>query len=146
MDAKDTDYFRNLLNQRIAELRAEAGKTVENMDEDENFWPASAPSQGPDGVCGPCSEIYYHLDDGRAVEIWNLVFTQFNRSGNPVQPVEIRVNAREDFRRYFESSTIGGAFALRATFPVAGPINEVDSVEVELVNSGGSTKTTRLRF
>ena len=37
MDAKDTDYFRNLLNQRIAELRAEAGKTVENMDEDENF-------------------------------------------------------------------------------------------------------------
>jgi DnaK suppressor protein len=37
VDAKHADYFRNLLNQRIAELRAEAGKTVENMDEDENF-------------------------------------------------------------------------------------------------------------
>ncbi len=52
------------------------------LGEDENFWPANAPSQGPDGVCGPCSEIYYHNDHG-SVEIWNLVFTQFNRVGNP---------------------------------------------------------------
>ena len=56
---------------------------ISRMDEDENFWPASAPSQGPDGVCGPCSEIYYHLDGGGEVEIWNLVFTQFNRVGDP---------------------------------------------------------------
>ncbi|MGO8689142.1 MAG: alanine--tRNA ligase [Thermoguttaceae bacterium] len=52
------------------------------LGEDENFWPANAPSQGPDGVCGPCSEIYYHTDSGQ-VEIWNLVFTQFNRVGGP---------------------------------------------------------------
>ena len=58
-------------------------KQITRMDEDENFWPASAPSQGPDGVCGPCSEIYYNLDDGSDVEIWNLVFTQFNRVGEP---------------------------------------------------------------
>ena len=56
---------------------------IARMDEDENFWPASAPSEGPDGVCGPCSEIYYHLEDGSDVEIWNLVFTQFNRVGEP---------------------------------------------------------------
>lgn len=56
---------------------------IVRMEEDENFWPASAPSQGPDGVCGPCSEIYYHLDNGSDVEIWNLVFTQFNRVGDP---------------------------------------------------------------
>ena len=55
---------------------------IQRLDEDENFWPASAPSQGPDGVCGPCSEIYYHTDFG-SVEIWNLVFTQFNRVGAP---------------------------------------------------------------
>lgn len=55
---------------------------LERLDEDENFWPANAPSQGPDGVCGPCSEIYYHTDRG-SVEIWNLVFTQFNRVGDP---------------------------------------------------------------
>ena len=56
---------------------------IQRMDEDENFWPANAPSQGPDGVCGPCSEIYYHPDSGQEVEIWNLVFTQFNRVGDP---------------------------------------------------------------
>ena len=57
---------------------------IQWLDEDENFWPASAPSEGPDGVCGPCSEIYFHPEDGREeVEIWNLVFTQFNRVGDP---------------------------------------------------------------
>ncbi len=57
---------------------------IERMGEDDNFWPASAPSKGPDGVCGPCSEIYYHPPGAaKSVEIWNLVFTQFNRVGNP---------------------------------------------------------------
>ena len=63
---------------------------ITREDEKENFWPASAPSQGPDGVCGPCSEIYYHPakltgvpDNEAGVEIWNLVFTQFNRVGDP---------------------------------------------------------------
>lgn len=56
---------------------------IQWLDEDENFWPASAPSEGPDGVCGPCSEIYYHPEGGEELEIWNLVFTQFNREGNP---------------------------------------------------------------
>lgn len=57
---------------------------IQWLDEDENFWPASAPSQGPDGVCGPCSEIYYHRGEGiEPLEIWNLVFTQFNREGDP---------------------------------------------------------------
>ena len=41
---------------------------ITRMGEDDNFWPASAPSQGPNGVCGPCSEIFYHYDDGREVE------------------------------------------------------------------------------
>jgi alanyl-tRNA synthetase len=56
---------------------------VVRMGEDDNFWPAGAPSQGPDGVCGPCSEIFYHDEKGSEVEIWNLVFTQFNRVGDP---------------------------------------------------------------
>lgn len=37
MKKKDLEFFRNFLNQRIAELRSEAGKTVETMDDDENF-------------------------------------------------------------------------------------------------------------
>jgi alanyl-tRNA synthetase len=60
-----------------------APERIERCGEDENFWPANAPSQGPDGVCGPCSEIYFHPEGGKAVEIWNLVFTQFNRVGDP---------------------------------------------------------------
>jgi alanyl-tRNA synthetase len=56
---------------------------ITRMGEDDNFWPAGAPTQGPDGVCGPCSEIFYRMPDGSDVEIWNLVFTQFNRVGTP---------------------------------------------------------------
>ncbi len=52
---------------------------ITRMGEDDNFWPAGAPTHGPNGVCGPCSEIFFHYPDGREVEIWNLVFTQFNR-------------------------------------------------------------------
>src|SRR5262249_36300589 len=56
---------------------------IQRMGEDDNFWPAGAPSKGPDGVCGPCSEIFVRTADGGEVEVWNLVFTQFNRVGNP---------------------------------------------------------------
>ena len=65
--------------------------------EDDNFWPAGAPSKGPNGVCGPCSEIYVDHGGGcgkstcspacscrRYTEIWNLVFTQFNRQDGGV--------------------------------------------------------------
>jgi len=57
------------------------------LDEEENFW-----SMGDTGPCGPCSEIHFdwgqlaeHPNDdpssetGRFMEIWNLVFMQFNR-------------------------------------------------------------------
>jgi DnaK suppressor protein len=37
VDRKEVDFFRNLLKQRLQELRSEAGRTVEDMDEDENF-------------------------------------------------------------------------------------------------------------
>jgi alanyl-tRNA synthetase len=58
-----------------------AANRITRMGEDDNFWPAGAPTHGPNGVCGPCSEIFYHGDGIEEVEIWNLVFTQFNRVG-----------------------------------------------------------------
>ncbi len=57
----------------------------------DNFW-----SMGDTGPCGPCSEIFYdhgediwggppgspEEDGDRFIEIWNLVFMQFNRQQN----------------------------------------------------------------
>jgi alanyl-tRNA synthetase len=62
------------------------------MGAKDNFW-----QMGDTGPCGPCSEIYYDLgvaasetgadvpfgqDDQRYMEIWNLVFMQFDRAGD----------------------------------------------------------------
>jgi alanyl-tRNA synthetase len=57
----------------------------------DNFW-----AMGDTGPCGPCSEIFYdhgpdvwggppgsaEEDGDRYIEIWNLVFTQFNRDSD----------------------------------------------------------------
>jgi alanyl-tRNA synthetase len=76
----DDDEAFNIWNKDIGL----AADRIRRDDEHENFWPAGAPTNGPDGVCGPCSEIYYHPPTGgKEVEIWNLVFTQFNRVGDP---------------------------------------------------------------
>lgn len=75
---------------------------IHRLGEDKNYWPANAISAGPNGPCGPCSEIFYRVapleemtsdpaltpterylvddDAGRWTEIWNNVFTQFDRS------------------------------------------------------------------
>jgi alanyl-tRNA synthetase len=63
------------------------------MSAKDNFW-----QMGDTGPCGPCSEIFYDLgieaaeevgvdkpfplDEQRYVEIWNLVFMQFDRSSD----------------------------------------------------------------
>jgi alanyl-tRNA synthetase len=65
------------------------------QDEKDNFW-----QMGETGPCGPCSELHYDLgpgtaeipvendefpsESGRFVEIWNLVFMQFDRDTNGV--------------------------------------------------------------
>ena len=37
---------------------------IVKLGEDSNFWPANAPSDGPNGPCGPCSEIFFDNDTG----------------------------------------------------------------------------------
>ncbi len=64
---------------------------ITRLGDDANFW-----AMGDTGPCGPCSEIFYdHGSDvpggppgskddelDRYVEIWNLVFTQFDRAAD----------------------------------------------------------------
>ena len=76
---------------------AELWRTVTDIDpshvhpgnKKDNFW-----EMGDTGPCGPCSEIHIDLTadksggrlvnagDARVIEIWNLVFIQFNRGGD----------------------------------------------------------------
>ena len=65
---------------------------IYRLGEKDNFW-----AMGDTGPCGPCSELHYDFGKsplpghpecdltcacGRWVEIWNLVFMQFNRDGD----------------------------------------------------------------
>ncbi|MFH1360143.1 MAG: alanine--tRNA ligase [Candidatus Omnitrophota bacterium] len=69
------------------------------LGDQSNFWPAEAKTKGPNGPCGPCSEIFFDYgvqtgcgkkdcspacDCGRFSEVWNLVFTQFNRKDDGI--------------------------------------------------------------
>ncbi len=70
--------------ERCVRIGDKAGKKYES----DNFW-----AMGDTGPCGPCSEIFYDhgsdvaggppgspdADGDRYIEIWNLVFMQFNR-------------------------------------------------------------------
>ncbi|MGH9776036.1 MAG: alanine--tRNA ligase [Candidatus Acidiferrales bacterium] len=81
---RDSEAYDGWLAQGVSKDR------IYEFGSSENFW-----AMGETGPCGPCSEIYYDMgpaasdkghpecalgcDCGRYVEIWNLVFMQFNR-------------------------------------------------------------------
>lgn len=66
-------------------------KRFSRCGEHDNFW-----SMGPTGPCGPCTEIFYdhgptiaggppgseEADGDRYIEIWNLVFMQYDRAAD----------------------------------------------------------------
>ncbi|MEJ5298815.1 MAG: alanine--tRNA ligase-related protein, partial [Armatimonadota bacterium] len=77
---------------------------IVRLGEDKNYWPANAPSKGPNGPCGPCNEIFLDMrpelgppadparaiayDSNRFVEVWNLVFMQYLRGdGGTLTPL-----------------------------------------------------------
>lgn len=115
---------------------------IQWMEEDENFWPASAPSEGPDGVCGPCSEIYFHPEVGSEVEIWNLVFTQFNRVGDPPDNLRPLPSKNIDTGMGLERTvaTLQGVptnYHIDNLFPIVEAAAEVCGVEYELDSEAG---------
>lgn len=75
---------------------------VVKLGDKSNFWPSNARLNGPNGPCGPCSEIFFDwganscknpdcnpdCNCGRFCEVWNLVFTQYNRKdGGVLEPL-----------------------------------------------------------
>ena len=84
-DAVEADAEAEAFWYECTDLRP--GRVV-RLPAKENFW-----EMGATGPCGPCSEIHYYLGDdlaaqdprmliddtGDLVEIWNLVFIQYNR-------------------------------------------------------------------
>lgn len=74
-----------------------------------------------------------------------ISFTFYLKSGQAAAPGRIDADVRGAFADYYKTVS-GSAFTLRAHFPVSGTHTELDSVEVEVVNSAGSVSTGRLRF
>ncbi|MCR4337281.1 MAG: alanine--tRNA ligase, partial [Candidatus Omnitrophica bacterium] len=87
----------------LKDIKIPADKLV-RLGDKSNFWPSNAKENGPNGPCGPCSEIFYDYgvnpncpnkekcdpdcSCGRFSEVWNLVFTQFNRKdGGVLEPL-----------------------------------------------------------
>ena len=96
---EDTEAYAIWAN----EIKIPTGRIVKLGDKS-NFWPSNARLNGPNGPCGPCSEIFYDYgvnpncpkgkdcdpdcSCGRFSEVWNLVFTQFNRKdGGILEPL-----------------------------------------------------------
>jgi len=71
-------------------------RKIFRFDEHDNYWPAGVIANGPNGPCGPCSEIFFDTqpdlmptpdgvwDEKRWIEIWNLVFTEYDRGDGGV--------------------------------------------------------------
>ena len=78
----DDDEAADIWHKKIGVPR----ERIQRRDMADNFW-----SMGVPGPCGPCSEIYYDrgpeygvdggpiADENRYLEIWNLVFMQYER-------------------------------------------------------------------
>ncbi len=66
------------------------GERIQRRGKEDNYW-----SMGVPGPCGPCCEIYFDrgrehgadggpvADEERYLEVWNLVFMQYERGAGP---------------------------------------------------------------
>jgi alanyl-tRNA synthetase len=126
---------------------------ISRWGESENFWPASAVSDGPNGPCGPCSEIFY--DRGpeygtpdetgpntgggdRYIEIWNLVFTQFDRQdGGKLEPLpQQNIDTGLGFERLVAiMSGVEDAYASGLFQPTIQKVAELSNKKYEGVKS-----------
>lgn len=78
-------------------------------------------------------------DTSRSASV--LSFTFFDLEGRTVPPGAIQADASRAFQQYFEATSYGSMFTLRAVFPVQGDSSRIGAVDVELSNSLGDTRT-----
>jgi alanyl-tRNA synthetase len=87
-DQEAFSYWKDIIGVPEDKIIRIGDKSPDKKFESDNFW-----SMGDTGPCGPCSEIFYDHgenifggppgspdeDGDRFIEIWNIVFMQFNR-------------------------------------------------------------------
>ena len=90
-DEEAFSFWKNEIGVPVEKIIRIGDKSPDKKYESDNFW-----SMGDTGPCGPCSEIFYDHgeeifggppgspdeDGDRFIEIWNIVFMQFNRQAN----------------------------------------------------------------
>ncbi len=90
-DEEAFSYWKDIIGVPEDKIIRIGDKSPNKKYESDNFW-----SMGDTGPCGPCSEIFYDHgadifggppgspdeDGDRFIEIWNIVFMQFNRQAD----------------------------------------------------------------
>ncbi len=132
-DGLEADVEAEKLWTRVTDLPA---NRVLRLGKKDNFW-----EMGSTGPCGPCSEIHFYLGDDPTqqdavpdvdaedyVEIWNLVFIQYNRGADGIlQPLpDQHVDTGMGFERI--CSILQGVQTTYDTdvfVPIIGAISEI---------------------
>lgn len=148
-DEEAYEIWKNVI--RLPETR------IMKFGEKDNFWPSEAPTKGPNGPCGPCSEIFYDYgknvgcgkpgctpacDCGRFVEVWNMVFTQFDRQKDgTLKPLP---NKNIDTGMGLERlASVMQGVKTNFEIDIFVPIREAVAKEVEQ-QGGGEIKTSKV--
>ena len=72
-----------------------------------------------------------------------LGFLFYDASGKPMTAKPLSVDAASAFKQlFFTNNQAGGAFTLKASFPVTGAVTDIGSVAFTLTNSVGTTSQT----
>lgn len=124
-------------------------KRIVRLGDHDNFWPADAPTEGPTGPGGFCSEIFWDYqtnqdpkdspaaDTGRFVEVWNLVFAGYNVS-------EPKVDCRYTLQSLGKRNIDTGMGLERIACVVQGKRNnfDIDSLQVLVQAASLAAKAT----